>query len=62
MKRAILDFRVHAAILDNTVRRALFLPASRAPSFATQNDAQVTDSNAAQGNSHDMEAPSANLV
>jgi hypothetical protein len=55
------DFRERAAIFDHTVRGALSPPnTSRAPGFATQDHAQARDSNAAQGNTQDMEATSAN--
>ncbi len=54
-----VDFRERAATFDHTVRGALSPPhTSRAPGFATQD----RDSNAAQGNTRDMEAISANLL
>ncbi len=57
------DFRERAAIFDHTVRGALSPPhTSRAPGFATQDHAQARVSNAAQGNTQDMEATSANLL
>ena len=56
------DFRERAAIFDNTVRGVLSPPhTSRAPGFATKDQASARDSNAAQGNTQDMEATSANL-
>ena len=58
-----VDFRVRAAIFDHTVRGALSPPhTSRAPGFATQDHARARDSNAAQGNTQDMEATLANLL
>ncbi len=55
------DFREVAAIFDHTVRSALSHPrTSRAPGFTTPDHAYVRDSNAAQGNTQDMEAISAN--
>ncbi len=57
-----LHVRVRAAILDHTVPEALSPPhASRAPGSATQDHAQARASNAAQGNTQEMEATSANL-
>ncbi len=56
------DFRERAAIFDRTARGALSTPhTSRAPGFATQDHAQARDSNAAQSNTQDIEATSANL-
>ncbi len=53
----ISDFRERAAIFDHTVRGALSPPhTSRAPGFATKDQASARDSNAAQGNTQDMEA------
>jgi hypothetical protein len=54
------DFRERAAIFDHAVRGALYN--ARAPGFATHDHAQARDSNAAQGNTQDMEATSANLL
>jgi hypothetical protein len=57
------DFRERAAIFDHTVRGALSPPhTSRAPGFAAQDHARARDSNAAQGNTQDMEATLANLL
>ncbi len=47
------------AIFDSTIRGAYHK--SREAGFATQDHAQARDSNAAQGNTQDMEATSANL-
>ncbi len=56
-------FRERAAIFYHTVRGALSPPhTSRAPGFATQDHAQARDSNAAQGNTQDMEATSGNVL
>ncbi len=55
-------FLERAAILDHTVQDALSPPhTSRAPGLATQDRAQAR-TNAAQGNTQDMEATSANLL
>ncbi len=55
------DFRERAAIFDHNLRGALSPPhTSRAPGFATQDQASARDSNAAQGNTQDMEATLAN--
>ncbi len=52
-----------AAIFNHTLRGALSPPhTSRAPGFATQDRDQARDSNAAQGNTQDVEATSANLL
>ncbi len=57
------DFRERAAIFDNTVQGALSPPyPSRAPGFATQDHARARDSNAARGNTLDMDATLANLL
>jgi hypothetical protein len=59
----LIDFRERAAIFDHTVRGALSPPhTSRALGFATQDYARARVSNAAQGNSQDMEATLANLL
>ncbi len=51
------DFRERAAIFDHTVLGALSPPhTSRAPGFATKDQAQARNSNAAQGNTQDTEA------
>ncbi len=56
------DFRERAAIFDDAVRGAPSLPhISTALGFATRDNTQVRTSNAAQGNTQDMEASSANL-
>ncbi len=57
------DFRERsAAILDHIVRAALSPPlTSGEPGLTTQDHAQVRGSNAAPGNTKDMEAASANL-
>jgi hypothetical protein len=60
--QCIGDFRERAAMFDHTVRGALSRPHnSRAPGSATLDHARVRDSNAAQGNTQDMEATSVNL-
>jgi hypothetical protein len=57
------DVRERAAIFDHTVRGALSPPhTSRAPGFATKDQASARDSNAAQRNTQDMEATLANLL
>ena len=57
------DFRERAAIFDRTVRGVLSPPhTSRAPEFATQDHARARVSNAAQGDTQDMEATLANLL
>ncbi len=60
LRPLVRDFREWAAICDLSVRDAL-LKTSRAPGFATQDHAEARDSNAAQGNTQDMYAISANL-
>ncbi len=58
-----VDFRERAAIFDHTVRGAVSPPHnSKALGFATQDHARARDSNAAQGNTQDIEATSANLL
>jgi hypothetical protein len=58
-----LEFCEHAAIFDHTVRGALSPPhTSRALGFVTQDHAQARDSSAAQSNTRDMKATSANLL
>ncbi len=62
MRDGLIVFRERAAIFDHTVRGALSPShTSRAPAFATQDHARARDSNAAQGNTQDTEATSANL-
>ncbi len=60
---SLQDFRERAAIFYHAVRGALSPPhTSRAPGLATQDHAQVRDSNAAEGNNtQDMAVTSANL-
>ncbi len=58
----LCDFCERAAILDHTYQGALSPPhISRTPGFATKDQASARDSNAAQGDTQDMEAASANL-
>ncbi len=56
-------FCYRPAIIDHTVRATFSTPhASRATEFATQDHARARNSNAAQGNTKDTEATSANLL
>ncbi len=57
-----LHFRVRAIIFDHTVQDAISpTNTSRAPGFATQECDRVQDSNAAPGNTQDIEATPAFL-